>query len=56
MKNVITIAVNDIYMFLKEPVGYVWLFVMPLLFTYFFGMAMQQSNSTPRQSATERAD
>ena len=47
MKNVITIAVNDIYMFLKEPVGYVWLFVMPLLFTYFFGMAMQQSNRTP---------
>lgn len=47
MRNVLTIASNDIYMFLKDRMGYVWLFAMPLVFTYFFGIAMKPSSSSP---------
>ena len=46
MRNVFTIALNDIFMFLKDRMGYVWLFAMPLVFIYFFGMALV-SRSVP---------
>ena len=47
MRNVLTIAANDIFMFLKDRMGYVWLFAMPLVFIYFFGVAMKPSSSSP---------
>ena len=47
MRNVLTIATNDIYVFLKDYLGYIWLFGMPLLFTLFFGMVMRLDRGEP---------
>lgn len=39
MKGALLIGHNDIRMFLREKVGYVWLFVVPVLFIVFMGFA-----------------
>ncbi|MCP5523952.1 MAG: ABC transporter permease [Verrucomicrobiales bacterium] len=39
MKNALLIGHNDLRMFLREKVGYVWLFVVPVLFVVFMGFA-----------------
>jgi ABC-type multidrug transport system permease subunit len=41
MKRVFQIGHNDIRLFLRMKAGYVWLFVVPLVFVYFFGMAFR---------------
>lgn len=47
MSAIWIIASNDLRVFLKEKWGYVWLFLMPLLFVYFFGTAMRGGNGQP---------
>ena len=47
MKTTLLIAQNDLRVFLKEKSGYAWLFVMPLVFIYFFGIAMRGSDREP---------
>jgi len=47
MNAVWTVAANDIRRFLREKSGYVWLFIVPFLFTYFFGAAFKRSESEP---------
>jgi len=41
MKRVLQIGHNDIRLFLRTKAGYVWLFLVPLVFVYFFGMAFR---------------
>ncbi len=41
MKHILDIGHNDLRLFLKRKSAYVWLFVVPLLFMYFFGAAMR---------------
>src|SRR5882762_7327376 len=41
MKRVLLIGHNDIRLFLRMKAGYVWLFLVPLVFVYFFGMAFR---------------
>ncbi|TAK93918.1 MAG: ABC transporter permease [Verrucomicrobia bacterium] len=41
MKHILDIGHNDCRLFLKRKSAYVWLFVVPLLFMYFFGAAMR---------------
>ena len=41
MKRVFQIGHNDIRLFLRMKAGYVWLFVVPLVFVYFFGIAFR---------------
>ena len=41
MKRVLQIGHNDIRLFLRMKAGYVWFFVVPLVFVYFFGMAFR---------------
>jgi len=41
MKRVLQIGHNDIRLFLRMRAGYVWLFVVPLVFVYFFGIAFR---------------
>lgn len=41
MKVAFQIGHNDLRMFLREKISYVWLFLVPLLFIYFMGAAMQ---------------
>ena len=41
MKRVLQIGHNDIRLFLRMKAGYVWLFVVPLVFVYFFGIAFR---------------
>src|SRR3989442_5859520 len=41
MKRVLQIGHNDIRLFLRMKAGYVWLFLVPLVFVYFFGMAFR---------------
>lgn len=50
MNPILTIATNDLRVFLKDKGGYVWLFVMPVVFIYLFGSAMTGSGepSDPR--------
>ncbi len=43
MKRVLQIGHNDIRLFLRMKAGYVWLFIVPLVFVYFFGMAFRRS-------------
>ena len=47
MQSIRTIAHNDVYLFLRDPSGYVWLVVVPLFFIYFFG-AGQQGGDQPQ--------
>ena len=47
MRPIWIIASNDIRMFLKDKAGYVWLFVMPLVFTFFFGIALKGETRNP---------
>lgn len=52
MKNIFHIGHTDLRLFLKRRAAYVWLFVVPLLFMYFFGAAMHgpgdPANRRPR--------
>src|ERR1041385_6525341 len=52
MRNILDIGHNDLRLFLKRKSAYIWLFVGPLLFMYFFGAAMRgpgdPSNRHPR--------
>jgi len=41
MKRVLQIGHNDIRLFLRMKASYVWLFVVPLVFVYFFGTAFR---------------
>ena len=41
MKRVFQIGHNDIRLFLRMKAGYVWLFLVPLVFVYFFGIAFR---------------
>lgn len=41
MRHILDIGHNDVRLFLKRKAAYVWLFVVPLLFMYFFGAAMR---------------
>ena len=41
MKRVFQIGNNDIRLFLRMKAGYVWFFVVPLVFVYFFGIAFR---------------
>lgn len=47
MRSVWLIAQNDLRLFLKDKGGYVWLFVMPLVFIYLFGTAMTGPDGPP---------
>ena len=47
MRGVWIIAWNDLRVFLKDKGGYVWLFVMPLVFIYFFGITMRSDDGEP---------
>ena len=47
MRSIWVIARNDLRVFLKDRGGYVWLFVMPLVFIYFFGITMKGNNRKP---------
>jgi len=41
MKRILLIGHNGIRLFLRYKTGYVWLFVVPLVFVYFLGMAFR---------------
>lgn len=41
MKRILQIGHNDVRIFLRMKAGYVWLFLVPLVFVYFFGMAFR---------------
>ncbi len=47
MNMVWTVAHNDIRRFLRDKSGYVWLFLVPFLFTYFFGSAFKGDTRAP---------
>ncbi|MEK7484882.1 MAG: ABC transporter permease [Planctomycetota bacterium] len=44
MNLILTLAFNDVKLFLRDKSGYVWLFVMPVVFVYFFGIAFKAPN------------
>ena len=48
MNLIWVIASNDLRVFLKDKGGYVWLFLMPLIFIYLFGSAMNGPTGEPR--------
>ena len=48
MNTVWIIAWNDLRVFLKDRGGYVWLFVMPIVFIYFFGVTMRGNDGEPK--------
>jgi ABC-2 type transport system permease protein len=52
MRNVFQIGHNDIRLFLRMKIGYVWLFFVPLGFVYFMGAAFRGGGapSNPRPS------
>lgn len=41
MRNALVIGLHDVRLFLRERSSYVWLFVVPLVFVYFMGLAMR---------------
>lgn len=41
MKNILAIGHNDLRLFLKNKSTYIWLFAVPLAFTYFMGFAIR---------------
>jgi len=41
VKRVLLIGHNDIRLFLRMKAGYVWFFLVPLVFVYFFGIAFR---------------
>src|SRR5438093_3832854 len=41
VKRVLLIGHNDVRLFLRLKAGYVWLFLVPLVFVYFFGIAFR---------------
>jgi ABC-2 type transport system permease protein len=41
MRNVLLIGHHDARLFLREPSSYIWLFVVPLVFVYFMGLAVR---------------
>ena len=47
MRSVWIIAWNDLRVFLKDKGGFIWLFVMPLVFIYFFGITMRGNDGEP---------
>jgi ABC-type multidrug transport system permease subunit len=50
MRRVLDIGHNDLRLFLKSKIAYVWLFVVPLAFVYFMGFA----NRGPGDSANPK--
>ncbi len=52
MKRVLDIGHNGIRLFLRNKAGYVWLFLVPLVFVYFFGVSFRgpgdPANPRPR--------
>ena len=51
MRAILQIAFNDIRLFLKDKFGYVWLFLAPIGFVYFTGVA---GNGPQRDPANPR--
>lgn len=47
MRVIWNIAWNDLRVFLKDKGGYIWLFVMPVVFIYFFGVTMRGEDGEP---------
>lgn len=47
MKQILEIGHNDIRLFLRSKAGYVWLFVVPLVFVYFMGVAFRGAGGGP---------
>jgi ABC-type multidrug transport system permease subunit len=47
MRQIFEIGHNDIRLFLRSKAGYVWLFVVPLVFVYFMGMAFRSAGGDP---------
>ncbi|MBI4662281.1 MAG: ABC transporter permease [Verrucomicrobia bacterium] len=45
MKRALDIGHNDLRIFFRQRAWYVWLFIMPLAFTYFMGFAVQGPGS-----------
>ncbi len=41
MKNICAIGHNDLRLFMKSKAAYIWLFAVPLAFTYFMGFAIR---------------
>lgn len=41
MKNILAIGHNDLRLFMKSKAAYIWLFAVPLAFTYFMGFAIR---------------
>jgi ABC-type multidrug transport system permease subunit len=39
MKKILCIGHNDLRMFLRDKASYIWLFIIPMVFTYFMGFA-----------------
>ncbi len=57
MRSIWIIATNDLRVFLKDKGGYIWLFLMPLMFIYLFGITMRGPKgepSDPRPQVTIR--
>lgn len=52
MRNILHIGHNDVRMFLRNKASYLWLFVVPILFVYFMGVAFRGPGSpaNPRPS------
>jgi ABC-2 type transport system permease protein len=48
MNRIWIIAVNDVRLFLQDKSAYVWLFIIPMFFTCFFGMAMKGDSGKPK--------
>lgn len=47
MKQILEIGHNDIRLFLRSKAGYAWLFVVPLVFVYFMGIAFRGAGGDP---------
>src|SRR5258708_30351844 len=50
MKAILLIGHNGLRLFLRNKAGYVWLFLVPLVFVYFFGVSFrgQDNPANPR--------
>ena len=47
MKQILVIGHNDIRLFLRTKAGYAWLFIVPLFFVYFMGIAFKGPGGDP---------
>lgn len=41
IRSILTVGHNDIRLFLREKTAFIWLFIVPLAFTYFMGLAFK---------------